>query len=40
MSLAGLELGARIGAAARHRSELFGAVILITVAAGIGTGVI
>ena len=40
MSLAGLELGARIGAAAQHRSELFGAVILITVAAGIGTGVI
>ncbi len=40
MSLVGLELGARIGAVARHRSELFGAVILITVAAGIGTGVI
>jgi manganese efflux pump family protein len=40
MSLAGLELGARIGSVARHRSELFGAVILITVAAGIGTGVI
>lgn len=40
MSLAGLELGARMGALAGRRSELFGAVILITVAAGIGAGVI
>jgi putative Mn2+ efflux pump MntP len=40
MSLAGLELGARMGALAGRRSEFFGAVILITVAAGVGTGVI
>ena len=40
MSLAGLELGARIGAAAGHRSELFAAVILIAVGAAIGTGLI
>ena len=40
MSLVGLELGARIGAAAGRKSELFGAMILITVAAGIGMGVI
>jgi putative Mn2+ efflux pump MntP len=40
MSLAGLELGARIGAAAGRRSEIFGAVILIAVGAVIGTGLI
>jgi manganese efflux pump family protein len=40
MSLVGLELGARIGLRAGRRSEFFGAVILIAVAAAIGTGVI
>jgi manganese efflux pump family protein len=40
MSLAGLELGARIGAAAGQRSELLGAVILIAAGAGIGAGLL
>jgi manganese efflux pump family protein len=40
MSLAGLELGARIGAAAGHRGELIGAVVLIAVGAAVAAGVI
>jgi putative Mn2+ efflux pump MntP len=40
MSLAGLELGARIGAAAGERSELVACVLLIVVGAVIATGVL
>ena len=38
MSLAGLELGARIGIAAGERSELIASVILIAVGAAIAAG--
>ncbi len=38
MSLAGLELGARIGIAAGDRSELIASVILIAVGAAIAAG--
>jgi putative Mn2+ efflux pump MntP len=40
MSLAGLELGARIGMRAGQRSELLGGLILIGVGVAIGAGVI
>ena len=40
MSLAGLELGARIGAAAGERSELIACVLLIVVGAVIAAGVL
>jgi hypothetical protein len=40
MSLAGLELGARIGMRAGQRGELIGGLILIGVGVAIGTGVI
>ena len=40
MSLAGLELGARIGAAAGERSELIACVLLIVVGALIAAGVL
>lgn len=40
MSLAGLELGARIGAAAGERSELVSCALLIVVGAVIATGVL
>ena len=40
MSLAGLELGARIGAAAGERSELVACVLLIVVGAVIAAGVL
>jgi putative Mn2+ efflux pump MntP len=40
MSLAGLELGARIGTAAGERSELLGCVILIVAGAVIAAGVL
>jgi putative Mn2+ efflux pump MntP len=40
MSLAGLELGARIGAAAGGRSELVACALLIAVGAIIATGVL
>ena len=40
MSLAGLELGARIGAASGERSELVACVLLIVVGAVIATGVL
>jgi manganese efflux pump family protein len=40
MSLAGLELGARIGMRAGQRGELLGGLILIGVGAAIGTGAI
>jgi putative Mn2+ efflux pump MntP len=39
MSLAGLELGARIGAAAGERSELIACLLLIVVGAVIAAGV-
>lgn len=39
-SLAGLELGARIGMRAGQRGELLGGLVLIGVGAAIGTGVI
>jgi manganese efflux pump family protein len=39
MSLAGLELGARIGAAAGERSELIGCAILVGVGAAMAAGV-
>ncbi len=40
MSLAGLELGARIGMRAGQRGELIGGLILIGVGVAIGTGII
>ena len=40
MSLAGLELGARIGLRAGQRGELLGGLVLIGVGVAIGTGVI
>jgi putative Mn2+ efflux pump MntP len=40
MSLAGLELGARIGMRAGQRGELIGGLILIGVGVAIGAGVI
>ena len=40
MSLAGLELGARIGMRAGQRGELLGGLVLIGVGIAIGTGVI
>jgi manganese efflux pump family protein len=40
MSLAGLELGARIGMRAGQRGEFLGGLVLIGVGAAIGTGVI
>ena len=40
MSLAGLELGARIGMRTGQRGELLGALVLIGVGAAIGTGII
>ena len=40
MSLAGLELGARIGAAAGERSELIACLLLIVVGAVIAAGVL
>ena len=40
MSLAGLELGARIGRRAGQRGELLGGMVLIGVGAAIGAGVI
>ena len=40
MSLAGLELGARIGIRAGQRCELLGGLVLIGVGVAIGTGVI
>ena len=40
MSLAGLELGARIGMRAGQRGELLGGLVLIGVGVAIGTGVI
>ena len=40
MSLAGLELGARIGMRAGQRGELVGGLVLIGVGVAIGTGVI
>ena len=39
MSLAGLELGARIGMRAGQRGELIGGLILIGVGVAIGTGI-
>ena len=38
MSLAGLELGARIGMRAGQRGELLGGLVLIGVGVAIGTG--
>jgi putative Mn2+ efflux pump MntP len=40
MSLAGLELGAKIGAAAGDRSELVASVLLIAVGVAIAAGVL
>ncbi len=40
MSLAGLELGARIGARAGQRGELLGGLVLIGVGAAIAAGVL
>jgi putative Mn2+ efflux pump MntP len=40
MSLAGLELGARIGMRAGRRGELLGGLVLIGVGIAIGTGTI
>ena len=40
MSLAGLELGARIGVRAGQRGELIGGLILIGVGVAVGTGII
>jgi putative Mn2+ efflux pump MntP len=40
MSLAGLELGARIGMCAGQRGELLGGLVLIGVGAAIATGII
>jgi putative Mn2+ efflux pump MntP len=40
LSLAGLELGSRIGAAAGRRGEQLGGVILVAVGVAIATGVL
>lgn len=40
LSLLGLELGSRLGAEVGHRSELFGAGVLVAVGAAILTHVI
>jgi putative Mn2+ efflux pump MntP len=40
MSLAGLELGGRMGQRAGSRGELLGGLVLIGVGVAIGTGVI